>query len=132
MSSYLFTDTGSLTTLGQAGLLDTLLPTNNGGRTLVIKDHRLVRCYANAFSFGRGSLHADSHAFDGNTAVYCASERWQPDSGRDTVFFNTQKNNIVSTIFPRRRDHHWRRPASDRICAVAAFVAIGTKAGGER
>jgi hypothetical protein len=32
----LFIDTGSLSRLGKAGLLDTLLPSNNGGRTLVV------------------------------------------------------------------------------------------------
>lgn len=36
MASYLFADTGTLIALGKAGLLDTLLPANNGGRVLVI------------------------------------------------------------------------------------------------
>jgi hypothetical protein len=42
MASYLFADTGSLIGFAKAGLLETLLSQNNGGRQLVITQEVLL------------------------------------------------------------------------------------------
>jgi len=72
-----------------------------GLHATVLKGHRLVRCYANAFSFGcEGTLHCDSRAPNGYTCIYYPHERWEPNWGGETVFFNTEKTDIVASVYP--------------------------------
>jgi hypothetical protein len=47
-----------------------------GLRATVFKQHRLVRCCANAFSFGcEGTLHVDDREPNGYTAIYYPNDR---------------------------------------------------------
>jgi SM-20-related protein len=63
---------------------------------------RLVRCYANAHTYGSdGTLHTDSHAPDSCTAIYYPHDRWSPNWGGETVFFDAGNRDIVACAYPR-------------------------------
>lgn len=62
--------------------------------------HRLVRCYANAFTYGcDGTLHRDSGEPDSFTSVYYPHKEWAPNWGGETVFFKDR--DIVASIYPK-------------------------------
>ena len=64
--------------------------------------HQLVRCYANAAPFGaEGTLHTDSVAPNGFTTIYYPHEKWTPDWGGETVFFNADKSDIRQSVYPK-------------------------------
>lgn len=73
-----------------------------GLQATLMQGHRLVRCYANAFSYGcDGTLHTDSRRPDSFTAIYYPNKRWQPDWGGETLFFNADKTDIVGAVYPK-------------------------------
>lgn len=73
-----------------------------GLQATLMDGHRLVRCYANAFSFGcDGTLHTDSRRPDSYTAIYYPNDHWEPDWGGETIFFNTAKTDIVGAVYPK-------------------------------
>lgn len=68
----------------------------------VLKGHRLVRSYANGHTYGSdGSVHTDSVAPNSYTVIYYPHERWSPNWGGETVFFNQEKTDIISSVYPR-------------------------------
>jgi SM-20-related protein len=73
-----------------------------GLQATLLQNHRLVRCYANAFSFGcEGTLHTDSRAPDNYTNIYYPNEEWHPDWGGETVFFNKDQTDIIGAVYPK-------------------------------
>jgi SM-20-related protein len=67
-----------------------------------LHDHRLVRCYANAFPFGcEGTIHTDSIAPNSYTSVYYPHDEWHPNWGGETVFFNRGKTDIIAAVYPK-------------------------------
>jgi len=66
-----------------------------------LKGHTLVRCYANGHTYGSdGTLHADSAVPSSYTSVYYPHERWSPNWGGETVFFNPEETDIVASVYP--------------------------------
>jgi SM-20-related protein len=67
-----------------------------------LKGHTLVRCYANGHTYGSdGSLHTDSVSPRSFTSIYYPHERWSPNWGGETVFFNQEETDIVASIYPK-------------------------------
>lgn len=67
-----------------------------------LKGHTLVRCYANGHTFGSdGTLHTDSASSKSFTSVYYPHERWSPNWGGETVFFNQEETDILTSIYPK-------------------------------
>ncbi len=68
----------------------------------VLRGHRLVRCYANGTPYGcDGTLHTDSAANNSFTSVYYPHDRWSPNWGGETVFFNKEETDIIRSIYPK-------------------------------
>ena len=68
----------------------------------VLSGHRLLRCYANGQPFGsEGTVHTDSISDRSFTAIYYPHEKWDPNWGGETVFFNRAHTDIVISIYPR-------------------------------
>lgn len=68
----------------------------------VLAGHTLVRCYANAYPFGtEGACHLDSNRPDHFTTIYYPHERWDPDYGGETVFFNEDRSDIIAAAYPK-------------------------------
>jgi SM-20-related protein len=68
----------------------------------VFKGHTLIRCYANAQTYGSdGTTHTDSRADNCYTAVYYPHAFWDPSWGGETVLFNADKSDIIAAIYPR-------------------------------
>jgi SM-20-related protein len=64
--------------------------------------HALIRCYANAQSYGSdGTLHRDSKSPTSYTAVYYPHEIWKPDWAGETLVFNDDATDVVAAIYPR-------------------------------
>jgi SM-20-related protein len=67
-----------------------------------LRGHTLVRCYANAQSYGsEGTLHTDSTAADSFTSIYYPGERWAPNWAGETVFFNKEETDVIDCIYPK-------------------------------
>jgi len=68
----------------------------------VFAGHKLVRCYANGMAYGMdGTVHSDATEPGNYTAVYYPHERWSPNWGGETMFFNRGEDRIVACFFPR-------------------------------
>jgi SM-20-related protein len=71
-------------------------------RDKIFAGHRLVRCYANALAYGMdGTVHSDASEPGNYTAVYYPHERWSPNWGGETMFYNQGENRIIACFFPR-------------------------------
>ena len=71
-------------------------------KTLLLKGHTLVRCYANGLQYGNdGMIHTDSVVDSSFTSVYYPHKEWSPNWGGETVFFNKAKDEIVGVSYPR-------------------------------
>lgn len=71
-------------------------------RERIFTGHRLVRCYANAMAYGMdGSVHTDSTEPNNYTAVYYPHERWSPNWGGETMFYNSDETRILGCFYPR-------------------------------
>ncbi len=69
---------------------------------IMLPGHRLLRCYANGQPFGsEGTLHTDSTSDRSFTTIYYPHEKWDPNWGGETVFFNREKSDVVASIYPR-------------------------------
>jgi SM-20-related protein len=67
----------------------------------LLPGHRLIRCYANGAAYGSdGTLHTDSTLPGTYTTIYYPHQRWHPDWGGETVFFNQGKTDIVASVYP--------------------------------
>ena len=65
----------------------------------VLEGHTLVRCYANAHPYGsEGTLHTDSVSPDSFTTIYYPHDRWSPNWGGETVFFNKEETDIIGCV----------------------------------
>lgn len=68
----------------------------------ILKGHTLIRCYANGQPYGtEGTLHTDSVSDSSFTSIYYPHEKWYPNWGGETVFFNNEKTDIMSAIYPK-------------------------------
>jgi SM-20-related protein len=64
--------------------------------------YTLSRCYANAFQYGTdGTLHTDSLLPDTVTAIYYPHEKWYPNWGGETMFFNESKTDVLGCVYPK-------------------------------
>jgi SM-20-related protein len=64
--------------------------------------HTLIRCYANAFTYGMdGTIHTDSTKPDNFTIIYYPHKTWEPNWGGETVFFNKEKTDIIGCVYPK-------------------------------
>jgi SM-20-related protein len=67
-----------------------------------LSGHKLVRCYANAFSYGcDGTVHTDSTAANSFTTIYYPNPKWNADWGGETMFFNPDKTDILAAVYPK-------------------------------
>lgn len=67
-----------------------------------LSGHRLVRCYANGLTYGSdGTVHTDTKLPRSYTTIYYPHERWSPDWGGETVFFNPAKDDVLACVYPR-------------------------------
>jgi len=68
----------------------------------VFAGHKLVRCYANGLAYGMdGTVHSDATEPGNYTAVYYPHERWSPNWGGETMFYNRGEDRIIACFFPR-------------------------------
>jgi SM-20-related protein len=68
----------------------------------VFRGHTLMRAYANAHAYGGdGTLHTDSKKPNARTAVYYPHAAWLPDWGGETVLFNDDQTDIITSIYPK-------------------------------
>jgi len=68
----------------------------------VLAQHTLVRCYANAHPYGsEGSLHTDSVSPDSFTTIYYPHDRWSPNWGGETCFFNKEETDVIGCVYPK-------------------------------
>ena len=66
-------------------------------REKIFAGHKLVRCYANAMCYGMdGTVHTDAHEPGNYTAVYYPHERWSPNWGGETMFYNQQESRVLA------------------------------------
>ena len=71
-------------------------------RQNVLKDHILVRCYANAYPYGTdGTTHTDSVDPSSFTSIYYLNLDWKPDWGGETVFFNRTQTDGIAAVYPK-------------------------------
>lgn len=70
-------------------------------RDKVFAGHTLVRCYANGMAYGMdGTVHTDANDPGNYTAVYYPHQRWSPNWGGETMFYNRQENRVVACSYP--------------------------------
>jgi SM-20-related protein len=68
----------------------------------VLSGHRLLRCYANGQPFGsEGTVHTDSTSDRSFTSIYYPHEKWDANWGGETVFFNRDRSDILTSIYPK-------------------------------
>jgi SM-20-related protein len=68
----------------------------------LLQGHRLIRCYANGVTYGSdGTTHTDSPLPGTYTTVYYPHPRWHPDWAGETVLFNSARNDILASVYPR-------------------------------
>lgn len=66
-----------------------------------LKDHALVRCYANAHTFGvEGYPHTDSRKPGNYTTIVYVNPIWKPEWAGETVFFN-DLGDIIHAVLPK-------------------------------
>jgi hypothetical protein len=104
----------------------------------VCPDHHLVRCYANAHTFGvEGFVHTDSRLPGNYTAIIYVNPAWQPEWAGETVFLNDE-GDICKAVLPKPgrlvffdgRVRHAARALS-RVCpALRVTLMFKTKAPG--
>ena len=64
--------------------------------------YRLIRCYANGMTYGSdGTLHTDTTLLNTYTTIYYPHEKWDPDWGGETLFFNADKTDLVGCVYPK-------------------------------
>ena len=67
----------------------------------VLPGHALVRCYANAHTFGvEGYPHIDSRTEGNYTTICYVNPMWRPEWAGETVFFN-DVGDIVQAVLPK-------------------------------
>jgi SM-20-related protein len=67
-----------------------------------LKNHTLVRCYANGQPYGSdGTVHTDSINPASFTSVYYPCPRWSPSWGGETILFNKEETDIIACIYPK-------------------------------
>jgi SM-20-related protein len=68
----------------------------------ILKQHRLTRCYANAFAYGNeGQLHTDAVNPQSFTSIYYPQLRWSPNWGGETLLFNKEETDIIGCVYPK-------------------------------
>ena len=68
----------------------------------VLRGHILVRCYANGYPYGtEGTVHTDASASTSYTSIFYPHDRWSPNWGGETVFFNSDRSDLVASIYPK-------------------------------
>jgi hypothetical protein len=66
-----------------------------------LRDHSLVRCYANAHTFGiEGYPHVDSKKPGNYTTIVYVNPTWKPEWAGETVFIN-DLGDIAHAVLPR-------------------------------
>jgi hypothetical protein len=66
-----------------------------------LKDHSLVRCYANAHTFGiEGYPHVDSRKPGNYTTIVYINPMWKPEWAGETVFIN-DLGDITHAVLPK-------------------------------
>jgi hypothetical protein len=67
----------------------------------VLHGHALVRCYANAHTYGiEGYPHVDAKIPGNFTTIFYLNPVWKPDWAGETVFLNAE-NDIERAVLPR-------------------------------
>ena len=71
-------------------------------RDKIFAGHTLVRCYANGMAYGMdGTVHTDDTVAGSYTAVYYPHERWSPNWGGETMFYNQNENRVTACFYAR-------------------------------
>ena len=71
-------------------------------RDKIFAGHTLVRCYANGMAYGMdGTVHTDANEPGNFTAVYYPHERWSPNWGGETIFYNQREDRITGCFYPK-------------------------------
>lgn len=64
-------------------------------------ESRIIRCYANAYTFGtEGYPHTDSKIDSDMTVVLYMNKQWRPEWAGETVFFD-HEDEILQAVLPR-------------------------------
>lgn len=71
----------------------------------IMKQHRLVRAYANAHTYGgEGYIHVDGKGADGYfSSVYFCHREWQAGWSGELVFFTQDQSEIEFAVVPKPR-----------------------------
>jgi len=70
-------------------------------QTRLLSGHALVRCYANAHTFGiEGYPHTDSRKPGNYTTIFYINPQWKPEWAGETVFIN-DLGDIAHAVLPR-------------------------------
>jgi SM-20-related protein len=94
--------------------------------------HTLVRCYANGHPYGsEGTLHLDSQTEGTFTSIYYPHDKWSPNWGGETVFFNKERTDILAAVYPKPNRfltfdgtiYHVARGVS-RVCPVLRITLM--------
>jgi SM-20-related protein len=70
-------------------------------RPQFMQGHTLVRCYANGMCYGMdGTVHIDARQPGHYTFIYYPHERWSPNWGGETLFYNQEETMIEACAMP--------------------------------
>jgi SM-20-related protein len=97
-----------------------------------LAEHEPVRVYANAHTYGTdGYVHTDSEDLNYFSTVCYLHPEWKADWAGETMFFNTNRDDVTQAVFPRPGrivsfhgavPHAARAPSRDcpalRVCLV--------------
>lgn len=68
----------------------------------ILKDHRLIRCYANGHTYGSdGTVHTDTSLPRTYTCIYYPHKHWEPNWAGETTFFDRARTDIVASVYPK-------------------------------
>ena len=72
-------------------------------RSQILRDHILVRCYANSYPYGtEGVVHRDADDTRHYTSIFYPNSKWDLNWAGETMFFRLQQPpEILAAVWPR-------------------------------
>lgn len=69
----------------------------------VLPNHTLIRCYANAHTFGLdGTIHRDNNVdVDATTTIIYCHRLWPLPWGGEIIFYNDDNDGIINAVIPK-------------------------------
>jgi|RhiMethySRZTD1v2_1073278.scaffolds.fasta_scaffold129085_3 SM-20-related protein len=106
-----------------------------------LKDHTLVRCYANGMCYGMdGTVHVDARQPGNYTFIYYPQAKWSPNWGGETIFYNDEETRIEACVMPRPnsaiffdgRQPHRANGVTRQFPGTRITLMFKTKSGGSQ